>query len=381
MMKRPRIIADDNIPFLKGMLEPYADIKYLKGSAIKNSDLINTDALIIRTRTFCNEELLTNSSVKHISSATIGFDHIDISYCKQNNIEWTNAPGCNAASVEQYIISSLFVLTKKLNFELKGKTLGIIGIGNVGSKVAHSARLLGMRLLLCDPPRQRRENSTEFVSLKTIQENADIITFHVPLIQEGIDKTRKLIDADFINGLKKQTILINTSRGDIIDEEAFETAINRNAFKATVLDVWENEPHINLDLMKKATIATPHIAGYSVDGKLKGTEMSIASISKALGLGLKKIEVQNIPPPPNPFLAIECSSKSPETILSELYLSTYNVEDDSIRLKSDPENFEKHRSDYPVRREPKAFKLKLSKHCSNELIEITKGLGFNFTDS
>jgi len=176
-----RIVVDRDIPFINGVFERHADVRYLKGGEIKKSDLTDADALIIRTRTRCDAALLERTAVKFIASATIGYDHIDTSFCEVNNIHWTNAEGCNSSSVQQYVAAALFHLSREFHFNLSEKTIGIVGVGNVGSKVAVLCEALGMCVLKNDPPRERREGSGEFVPLSTILEQSDIVTFHVPL--------------------------------------------------------------------------------------------------------------------------------------------------------------------------------------------------------
>ena len=373
-MKRPIIIADNKIPCLNGILEPFANIVYKKGREISKADTQNADALLIRTRTKCDKALLQNTPVKFIASATIGYDHIDTKYCEENGIAWANAPGCNASSVEQYVVSALLFLAKENNFELKDKTLGVIGVGHVGSKVAKAASALGMRVLLNDPPRNRNENLDEFVDLGCLQQEADIVSFHVPLIRHGKDKTLDMANDQFFMNLKKGSILINTSRGEIIDECALEKAIDQKILLATVLDVWRNEPHLNINLLKKVSLATPHIAGYSADGKAKGTEMSVKALSKFFNLGLSEWKPENIPLPERPHIQIDCQNKSDQEIIWEAHKHTYNIISDAQNLRNNPEIFEAFRGNYPLRREAKAYRIELKGNFSlmikNKLLKI-----------
>ena len=227
----------------------------------------DADALIIRTRTRCNRELLEGSKVKFIATATIGFDHIDAEYCREADITWTNAPGCNSASVAQYLQSSLILLQTLKGINLPEVTIGIIGVGNVGSKVAKVAQELGMRVLLNDLPREDKEGKQGFSSLQTLAEECDILTFHVPLYKEGRYKTCHLADDAFFQSLKRKPVIINTSRGEIIETGALLNALDTGLVSDAIIDVWENEPAINLTLLDKVFLGTPHIAGYSADGK------------------------------------------------------------------------------------------------------------------
>ena len=287
-------------------------MEYYPGKDITAEKVKDADALIIRTRTTCDEALLTGSKVKFIATATIGFDHIDTVFCDENNIKWTNAPGCNSGSVMQYIASALVQLSNKYNFSFSEKTIGIVGVGNVGSKVARLASLLGMKVLLNDPPRKRKEGKKDFVSLKTIQDKADIISFHVPLNLKGKDKTFHLFDNDFLSKTKDGSIIINSSRGEVVSTDTLKKGLISKKVKAAVIDVWENEPNIDLELLKQVDIATPHIAGYSADGKANGTAMSVQALSRHFNLGLDDWFPENIPSPSKPSFKIDCNELSTE---------------------------------------------------------------------
>lgn len=378
MNKKIKIIADDKIPFLKGVLEPFASIEYLNYSQITNEKLKDVDALLIRTRTKCNKELLEGTKVKFIATATIGFDHIDTKYCDEKNIKWLNAPGCNSGSVMQYFASAILSLAHKKNISLKDKTLGIIGVGNVGSKVERFAKTIGMKVLLNDPPRERVEGKDKFVSLDELISKSDIITFHVPLNKEGNDKTFHLADKNFFNKFDEQKIIINTSRGEVIDTSALKEAIEEEKISFLVLDVWENEPNIDIDLLSKTDIATPHIAGYSADGKANGTSICVNALNEFFNLGLeKKWYPKEIPAPNNSSLIeIDCSNKSEQEIIFDVINHTYKIYDDDFRLRNSVQSFEKQRANYPIRREFHYYTLKL-KNVYTSLQEIFMNLGFN----
>ncbi|MBE9517603.1 MAG: 4-phosphoerythronate dehydrogenase, partial [Bacteroidetes bacterium] len=281
-----KIVADNKIPFLEGALESVAKVEYLPGTEITRSHLLDADALITRTRTKCNRELLEGTSIRFIATATIGYDHIDTEYCREKGIEWINAPGCNSSSVEQYIVSTLLWLAMQRSLDLKALCLGVIGVGNVGRKVASAARALGMRVLLNDPPRERAEGNAEFVSLEELKEQSDIITLHVPLNKGGLDNTDHLVNREFLAQLKNGAILINSSRGTVVDEAALLEGIRSGKLSDVILDVFENEPAVDRKLLEALTLATPHIAGYSLDGKANGTTMSVQAISRFFKLGL-----------------------------------------------------------------------------------------------
>jgi erythronate-4-phosphate dehydrogenase len=374
-LSRIKIIADDKIPFLKGVLEPYADVIYLPGNQISRESVMNTDALLIRTRTRCDATLLEGTAVKFIATATIGSDHIDADYCMLNGITWVNAPGCNSYSVQQYITAVLLTLAQNRNFSLSEKTLGIIGVGNVGSKIQKAANLLGMKVKLNDPPRAQEEGAAGFVSLDEILETCDIITIHVPLIREGEDKTFHLFDSTLFGKVREGTWLLNSSRGEVIETRSLKTALTSGRLKGAVLDVWENEPDIDLELLRQVTVSTPHIAGYSVDGKANGTAMTVQALSRFFGLPLLGFYPPLLPVPSEPVIEIDGTGKSGQQIIHEAVIHTYAIMEDHNRLQLSPGTFEQQRGNYPVRREFGAFTLNLS-NVQRGLSDILEKLGF-----
>lgn len=322
-----KVIVDNKIPYIKEAINRIADeVVFLPGADFTKEAVKDADALIIRTRTRCNRELLEGTQVKFIATATIGYDHIDTEYCREAGITWTNCPGCNAGSVEQYVRSVLGLLQRKKGLDLKNATIGIVGVGHVGSRVARTAKLLGMRVLLNDPPRADKGESG-FVDLATIARECDVITFHTPLIQEGIYRTYHLVDKDFLFSLKRAPYLINSSRGEVVDTASLLASLAAGKVKDVVIDTWENEPRISRDLLEAAFLATPHIAGYSADGKANATRMSLEALCRFFGM---EVEFE-ITPPEGP--------------------SDYDPTRDSEWLKADPEKFEWFRGNYPIRRE------------------------------
>lgn len=371
-----KIIIDNKIPFIKGVLEPYSEVVYKAGAQTTAEDVADADAIITRTRTICNSTLLNGSKVKAIATATIGFDHIDTTWCEANGIAWSNAPGCNSWSVKQYISSVLVVLAQRHGLELDKMTLGVVGVGNVGSKVAEVGRALGMKVLLNDPPRARKEGGDTFVGLDRIVAESDIITIHVPLEREGEDATWHLFDAERIAGLRPDQILINSSRGPVVDNKALKAALQAGAIKAAVLDVWEGEPDLDPELVNLLDISTPHIAGYSADGKANGTSMSVQYISRQLDLPLKEWKAEGVPAPVQALeFELDAAGKSAQEALAEAILHTYDVRQDSDALRADLGSFEKLRGDYMIRREPSAFTVHL-KNAPAGLAERMQKLGF-----
>ena len=330
-----KIIVEKNIPYIKGLLEPFGDVLYLPASAINNEAVCDADALFVRTRTICNESLLKGSKVKFIATATIGTDHIDLDYCRRSGIAVFNAPGCNAPAVAQYVFS---VIAHTVGMDIKGKTLGVVGVGNVGKIIARWGDLLGMKVLRCDPPRQRAEGG-DFVDLKTIAKEADIITFHTPLNMVGDDKTYHLADKAFLESLGKCELLINSSRGEVVDNLALTEAIKEGKMKYSAVDCWENEPDISRELLGLVDIATPHIAGYSAEGKSRATAMALEAFEKHFGVSVDGKPVVLAP-----------AAGADVTDMQQI-ADSYNPFVDTENLRKAPENFEALRNNYDLRKE------------------------------
>lgn len=343
-----KVIVDNKIPFIKEAIEKIADqVVYASGKDFTPALVKDADALIIRTRTHCDRHLLEGSKVRFIATATIGFDHIDTEYCREAGITWTNAPGCNSASVAQYLQSSLLLLELLKGKKLSEMTIGIIGVGNVGSKVAQVAHELGMKVLQNDLPRQDKEGDSAFSSLQVLAENCDVLTFHVPLYKEGRYKTFHLADTAFFQSLRRCPIIVNTSRGEVIETQALLEALENATVSDAIIDVWENEPDINLSLLNKVFLGTPHIAGYSADGKANATRMSLDALCRFFHI---EADYRITPPQPeNPVINARTAT--------EAYLQMYDPRKDSEALKNHPEQFENLRGDYPLRREKEAFTL------------------------
>ncbi len=332
-----KLIVDDKIPFIKGEVEKVADeVLYLPGARISASDVRDADALIVRTRTLCNRTLLEGSRVRFIATATIGFDHLDTDYLNEAGISWTNCPGCNADSVAQYIRSVLLLLQNERNLSLSHSTLGIVGVGHVGSRVLRVAQSLGMKVLCCDAPRAD-QGEEGFIAFEEIVEKCDVISFHVPLIREGRYRTIHMADRRFFEQLSRVPYIINTSRGEVVDNKALLDALNEGRVADAVIDVWENEPNINTALLERVFLGTPHIAGYSADGKANATRMSLEALCRHFGIENAKFDIQP------PALSDHIDKSNP--------LNLYNPERDSQALKQHPEQFEYLRGNYPLRRE------------------------------
>ncbi len=354
-----KVIVDDKIPYIKGELEKLADeVVYAAGKDISAAMVKDADALIIRTRTHVNRQLLEGSKVRFVATATIGFDHIDTEYCRQAGIVWRNAPGCNATSVWQYVHSSLVLLHQQCGLPLKGSRLGVVGVGHVGSEVADAEESMGMEVLRCDPPRADK-GEEGFVPLEELCEQCDVISFHTPLTHDGPYPTWHLADERFFQSLKRPVYLINTSRGEVVDNSALLRALQEGHVKEAVIDVWEGEPNINRQLLERAFIGTPHIAGYSADGKANATRMALDAFCEFFHLKGDYV----ITPPAPAQATLEANTNE------ELQLMGYNPMEDSQRLKAAPETFEYQREHYPLRRELRAYNIKvhLGKHWHLEI--------------
>ena len=332
---RLNFVIERNVPFIAGLLEPYANVSYLAADEFTPATVKNADALIVRTRTRCDEDLLAKSRCRFIGTATIGTDHIDSEWCEAHGITVINAPGCNAPAVAQYVFASIMQLA---NRPIGQYTIGIVGVGHVGSIVERWARGLGMKVLICDPPRQRAEGGENWSTLEEIAEKADIITFHTPLTREGDDRTFHIADEAFFASLRRAPIIINSARGPIVDTPALVEALDNGLVSSAVIDCWDNEPEISIELLERAAIATPHIAGYSHDGKVRATQMILDVITTFFYLP----RVNTLAATPKGI----ARSVRPLDIVE-----SYNPLVDTVALKNDPSSFEALRNNYRYRSE------------------------------
>lgn len=364
MKNSVKIVIDDKIPFIRGLLEPFARVCYLPPAQITRQAVADADALIVRTRTRCDERLLDGSSVRFIGTATIGTDHIDIPYCEARGIVWKNAPGCNAVSVAQYVSSVVASLALRDGFEVTDRCIGIVGVGHVGSQVERMCRALGMRVLLNDPPREAKEGSGAFVSLQQIAQECDIISLHTPLTYEGPWPTFHLAGEAFFAGVKKRPVVVNAARGEVLDTQALLEALSENRVGDAVIDCWEGEPRIDARLLERAYVATPHIAGYSADGKANATRTMLREIARFFGWELSPVVV--VPEPENPLVDL---SGLAGFRVGRALLATYDPMSDCRRLKASPADFETLRGNYGLRREAAAYTVRGYTHSERPLLE------------
>lgn len=341
-----RIIIDDKIPFIREAAAQLGEAVYLSGSAISAEDVREADALIVRTRTRCDEDLLQGSRVQMVATATIGYDHIDTAYLQRAGIAWTNCPGCNADSVAQYVQSALVLLEDAGHIRLGDVTVGIVGVGHVGGSVERMLRRMGCRILRYDPPRQER-GEEGFVGLEEILAHADVITLHTPLTRQGAHATYHMVDSAFFDALHCRPVLINAARGEVVDEAALKSALKTKKIRAAVIDTWEHEPCIDRELLSQVFLGTPHIAGYSADGKANGTRMALQAVARHFGA---QFTAPVVPPALPQDYAYYPERYCPHHPYAEL-LRHYDPRRDSDALKENPEDFERLRGDYPLRRE------------------------------
>jgi erythronate-4-phosphate dehydrogenase len=380
-----KIIADENIPFVKECFSSVGDCSTIHGRKITREILKDVDALLVRTITKVDKSLLDGTKVKFLGTATIGFEHVDLDYLAARKIGFASAPGSNANSVAEYIVSALVNLADKYEFTLDKKSIGIVGVGNVGSKVEKKARSLGMKVVLNDPPLKRLSGSavgclTADEKYRPIEEifDCDIVTLHTPLTYEGQDKTYHLADEKFFKSLKKDAIFFNTCRGGVHDTAALKTAITSGKIMACVLDVWEKEPNIDIELLKMVDFGTPHIAGYSYDGKVVGMIMIYNAFCKHFGIEPKFTAKNFLPPPQFEKIIINETEKNP---LSAAVNMLYDIKRDDAKLRriiEEPaqkrgEYFDSLRKNYHIRRE---FQNALVSIKDARLTKILSGLGF-----
>jgi len=336
MEYKPEIIIDRDIPFIKGRTEAWSHPRYLAGREITRHRLGDAVGLLIRTYTHCDASLLEGSEIRFIATATIGTDHIDLDYCRSRGITICNSPGCNAPGVAQYVWSSIAAL----GIDPKGMKVGVVGKGNVGGIVTEWGRRMGSEVLVCDPPREADGLADEqYVTLEEILGKSDIVTLHTPLTRQGEWPTYHMIGRRELSLMRKGTILINASRGGVVDSEALRDALQKGDIRA-VIDTWEGEPDIDPTLLKLPEIATFHIAGYSYEGKQRATRMVLEAAGRYFGVS------------PDTS-GLEGTYTAPEKLSPDRILASYDPRRDMAALKGNPKDFLKLRDNYNFRHEVK----------------------------
>ena len=344
MKDKIKIVADSAIPFLEGVMEPYADVVYIPGHKICHDDIVDADGMMIRTRTHCNAELLEGTSVKFIATATIGTDHIDFPYCDSHGIVVRNAPGCNAGGVMEYVFSALYGLASRKAINLEGDTIGIVGVGHVGSLIERMALALGFRVLKCDPPRAAAEGPFGFCDLEYLLKNSQVVTMHTPLDET----TRGMADSHFFDLMQPGAFFINASRGEVVCDDALKAAMPK--LGPVIIDTWNNEPNIDKELMDMVDIATPHIAGYSYQGKQNGTAAAVRAVAHYFGFQELFEFYPKAEFPENEAVKLDLKGLRQGEIAA-VFQYNYPIFTDDFMFRLEPENFEKLRSEYKYRRE------------------------------
>ncbi len=378
-----KIVADENIPFVKECFSSIGDVVTVSGRAVDAATVKDADILLVRSITKVNADLLAGSSVKFAATATIGTDHIDNQYLADNDIGFAYAPGSNSNSVAEYVVAGLLALGKKHKFALDGKSIGIIGVGNVGSKVAVKCAALGMKVVLNDPPLKRETGDEKYRPIEELY-GCDFITLHTPLTMGGADKTFHLAGEAFFKSLTAKPYFINTSRGGCCDTTTLKNALDSGPVAGAILDVWENEPNIDNELILKAELSTPHIAGYSYDGKVAGMVMIYAAACECFGLETAHTIEDFLPAPEVAEITVDHESGDEQAIIQDTVQQIYVINRDDFNTREilivDQEQrgkwFDDLRKSYPVRREFQNTKVVLTKDDAS-LARKLKGIGFD----
>ena len=376
-----KIIADENIPCVEQAFASLGEVTLLPGRGMQPGQVHDADILLVRSVTSVDQALLQDSAVRFVGSATIGFDHVDRAWLLQQGIGFSTAPGSNAVSAAEYVVSALLLMAQRKGFDLKQKTVGIIGCGNVGSRLRSRLAVLGMRSVVNDPPLQAQGGHDDFVSLDEVLQ-ADVISVHVPYTRDGLHPTHHLVDAAVLQQLPADALFINTSRGAVTDNDALNSLLGERADLSVVLDVWEGEPAINTQLLERVCIGTPHIAGYSLDGKLRGTEMIYQAACEFFGQAGQWRAADSLPA----AAVIELAGTEKLSFAAQLHSAVsacYDIGADDARLRAmlalpaaaQPAFFDRLRKEYPVRREFSETAVLLDP-ALDELAQLLRGLGF-----
>ncbi|MBD2792300.1 4-phosphoerythronate dehydrogenase PdxB [Xenorhabdus szentirmaii] len=374
-----KILVDENMPYAEELFQQLGEVQAIPGRPVPEGVLAHADAFMVRSVTKVNEPLLQGSSVKFVGTATAGMDHVDQKWLAQAGIGFSAAPGCNAIAVVEYVLSALMLLAEQDQFQLKDKTVGIIGVGNVGGRLAERLAALGVKTLLCDPPRADRGDEGEFWPLEKLVKEADILTFHTPLNQSGPYRTYHLADAGLLSALPDNRILINASRGEVVDNQALLSILQNGKESGkklrVVLDVWEPEPNLSLPLLDLVDIGTPHIAGYTLEGKARGTTQVFEAYCEFLGQPRKTALSELLPTPD--FSQIVLHGEVTQSILKRLMHLVYDVRRDDAPLRQvagQEGAFDRLRKEYPERREWSSLTI----YCDSEKsAQLLSQIGFN----
>ena len=377
-----KIVADANIPFVKECFSSIGEVTTIGGREMTPWNVADADILLVRSITPVGVDLLAGSKVRFVGTATIGFDHIDLGFLESNNIGFASAPGSNANSAAEYVIAGLLDIGQKYALDLEGRSIGIIGVGNVGSRVAKKCTAMGMDVYLNDPPLKRQTGDAKYLPLEKLYD-CDFITFHTPLAFEGRDKTYHLADEKFFKSLKHRCVFVNASRGGVVDSSSLKSAIKSGRLRAVALDVWENEPDIDIELLKMIDIGTPHIAGYSLDGKIAGLIMIYQAACEYFSLEPKYDMEDFLPEPSVSEFKVNQNVTNEQDALLSAVQKIYRIDKDDARLRRVLDKpaedrgkyFDGLRKNYHVRREFQNTSVIL-KNRNSKLAGKLVGIGF-----
>ena len=380
------VVIDSKNPFLAEALSPACEVRVLHTPMIDADHLREADAVIVRSETHVGPRLLEGTRVRFVGTATIGTDHVNTAWLQEQGIGFASAPGSNADSVAGYMAAALLVTAGKTGLSLHGATLGIVGAGNVGSRVARVGRALGMQVIVNDPPLARATGDPRYRPLEELM-TADVISLHVPLTEGGDDPTLHLWDAARIARMKRGSMLFNTARGPVVDGHALSGALIAGHLRGAVLDVWEREPSIDVGLLGHVLLGTPHIAGYSLDGKINAARMMFEALVAHFGLGLTWPEPHGVPPAWNGEVSVH-SAPDEHGVLRGVVTRCYDIEQDDARLRltellapdERSQAFRALRAQYPVRREFTATRVKAA-GASPAVVQALRELGFTVTEA
>ncbi|QDD41171.1 4-phosphoerythronate dehydrogenase PdxB [Salmonella enterica subsp. arizonae] len=370
-----KILVDENMPYARELFSRLGEVKTVPGRPIPVEELNHADALMVRSVTKVNESLLSGTPIKFVGTATAGTDHVDEAWLKQEGIGFTAAPGCNAIAVVEYVFSALLMLAERDGFSLRDRTVGIVGVGNVGSRLQTRLEALGIRTLRCDPPRAARGDEGDFRTMDEVVEEADVLTFHTPLYKDGPYKTLHLVDETLIRRLKPGAILINACRGPVVDNAALLARLTAGQPISVVLDVWEGEPDLNVALLDAVDIGTSHIAGYTLEGKARGTAQVFEAYSAFIGRE-QHVALETLLPAPE-FGRITLHGPLDQPTLKRLAHLVYDVRRDDAPLRKVagiPGEFDKLRKNYLERREWSSLYVMCDDASAAALLQK---LGFN----
>ena len=365
-----KIYYEDSLPYAQEFFGELGECEVFSHRTVKAETVADADILLVRSTTKVNHDLLhLNHKIQYVATATAGTNHIDAEYLAKRGIAHGSAGGCNAVAVAEYVLSAIFVMQQKLNWQLSDKVVGIVGAGHVGSVLQDKLNALGIKSKLCDPPLQNSNDPRQFVELAEIMD-CDIISLHVPFVSQGPHQTKHMFDAKRLSKLNDKQILINACRGDVVDNQAALKLFEQGHKLNLVLDVWENEPEVNQALVPYVALATAHIAGHTIEGKARGTEMLYQQLCRRFNIPVSKYLSDYLPPADPAQLELPATAAA-QNLLRDLVLKVYDISKDDVQFKltmGEPDQFRYIRKHYPIRREFSAIKVNAGNSVESKAI-------------